>query len=178
MNERTLPFWIRLAIGLCLILLTAYIMANILGCGTQVHNEYPSVTECHMRECPSDEQILEVLSIVKKDVPGLELDKELDIIWDPQDYVIEDYEDNSGFTCPAGHHCYIEGLTTSPTTTEVTSIPVLIHEVIHVYFWRTTGDGDANHATPPGPWTSATDTLVARLSAEVFAEHPDLIKYY
>lgn len=47
-------------------------------------------------------------------------------------------------------------------TVDVTSRGTLVHELMHVHYWRDTGDGDANHEAPPGPWT-ATDNDTIRL---------------
>lgn len=57
------------------------------------------------------------------------------------------------------------GYTQDPTSVVVTSLPVLVHEVMHVHLWRTFPDsrGDADHENGPGPWTDTTNDAIRDL---------------
>ena len=45
------------------------------------------------------------------------------------------------------------GRTYDRNTVAITAEALLPHELLHVHYWRSTGDPDRNHELPGGPWT-------------------------
>lgn len=45
----------------------------------------------------------------------------------------------------------------------VTGWHVMAHELMHVKLGRDTGDMDANHSDPPGPWTHISDEKIREI---------------
>lgn len=45
------------------------------------------------------------------------------------------------------------GRTYNEHNVSITSLAILPHELLHVYYWRRDGDPDRNHELPGGPWT-------------------------
>jgi hypothetical protein len=81
---------------------------------------------------------------------------DLAVYWYPTDTVFWETEDSR-----------VIGYTDSPWVVHVTSVSVLVHEVMHVHLWRTFPEsgGDADHESGEGPWTEATNEAVREVIA-------------
>lgn len=126
------------------------------GCGALVEpsalGEPPFTLDCYARSCPAEADVARAVDMFSDRV-AIDLSTPVRIEWHAADEVFDTrYVD--------GERYVVIGVTTSRDDVKVTSFPVLAHELMHVRYWRATGDGDANHADPGGPWTDETDATI------------------
>lgn len=120
-----------------------------LACGLRVPDPAPLV-DCRALACPADAEAyraLDLFTVVREDFDPT---APLTIEWHAPGEVLR-IEDGLRVLAetPSGH------------LTRVSSFALLAHELMHVHYWRTAGDGDGSHADPPGPWTAADDEQIA-----------------
>jgi len=144
------------------------------GCSLLVHTGGAHLKECHIvfSKCPTDDQLDEFQSAfqeVKKDFDPM---VQLDVIWYPTDYQIYEINDPN-----SGNVGSVVGQTDNDYYIEVTSFTVMSHELMHVYFGRTTGDEDYNHELPGGPWTDQSNEEIRTIRDIAMQEFPDLLEF-
>lgn len=123
----------------------------LLGCSVELHTP-PHILCRDLDGCPSDAELSEALWIFH-DVASAAFDPEddLSVYWHPEDTVFWERPDG-----------VVIGYTDSPYRIHVTSVPVLVHEVMHAHLWRMFPEygGDADHEDGDGPWTEATNEAI------------------
>jgi hypothetical protein len=143
----------------------AALLALLLsGCGAYVesHPRGPTV-EPHVRDAPDQIAVWSMEQVFADEAGGIGL------AFDPDaPLLVEWHAPDEVFAVVAGSPTmYIIGDTLSGDHVQVTSPAVLMHELVHVALQRNTGDGDGNHAEPPGPWTSEMDAMIERAKHRV-----------
>lgn len=112
--------------------------------------------KCFADECPTQDQVLETVSMVWARVPGFTLPEGITVNWYPKDHIFWPADETGG---------NVIGFTFSKSEVYVTSHPVLVHELMHVFHWIANGNADSNHSEPGGPWHENTDLAI--LSVEM-----------
>lgn len=117
---------------------------------------------CLASECPSSDDIADLLRRFDARVPGFDGTQHVAVEWHPPGTTWEIGE----ITATAYSYPWA-----SPPKIVATEPCSVFHELMHVYLYQATGDEDPTHETPPGPWdaaaTMAEDELCAVLLAEV-----------
>ena len=106
---------------------------------------------CHARTCPSLYEIEGLLAAFQGEVPEFDPYAALDVGWYPLNFVFLEGDGTESI----GHTVIAE-----PVLVETTSERVFIHELMHVHFLRTTGDGDPTHEDGNGPWTEESNEII------------------
>lgn len=137
-------------------LIAVVLVGAAIGCSADLHT--PPHIVCHDRDgCPTDSALRGALWTFH-DVAATAFDPEEDLVghWYPADTVF--LSTDTGL---------VVGYTESPRVVHATSVPVLVHEVMHVHLWRMFPEyaGDADHEAGSGPWTEATNEAVREVVA-------------
>lgn len=159
--------WLTLAM-LSLGILILSVLAALAGCSTLV--QQPALDQCFSRKCPSDEQLNFVHTLVTDKLGDFDTSQPVQINWYPFDYVFRTQESVDG-----GPTFSVIGQSLDKNTIEVTSANVMIHELMHVYFWRKLDDPDSDHASGVGPWTDETDNMIRDLENQLKDQRPDIV---
>ena len=130
------------------------------GCSTFVDVPLRGIrTICHARECPSGADTEAILGMFGEEVPGFDPGDALDVGWYPFEYVFLEWDESRS----VGHTVIDRDNPEEPILVEVTSERVLIHELMHVHLYRTTGDSEPVHEQGNGPWTEDTNATIERI---------------
>ena len=135
-------------------LLPLLFLSVLAGCGVSAPEPYPVVI-CHATkdpiQCPTEEgDGIRAVQVFSEHVLYLADDEPLEIHWYDWDEPFDETGDVSGYT---ETHTY-------PTRVHVRNTGVMMHELTHVALYRATGNADANHEQPPGPWGPALNLAI------------------
>lgn len=127
----------------------------LAGCGSVMNLDPYPVVICHATkdpiQCPSEEEAgVRAARVFSEHVLYLADDEPLEIHWYDWDELFDETGDVSGYAEP----------TSWPARVHVRNTGVMMHELAHVALHRITGNADANHEEPPGPWGPALNLAI------------------
>lgn len=114
--------------------------------------------DCHYLACPSEDDMDDAYVIFDEHA-SLESVAPLVVEWHAPGETFGGWSDENG------DHVIV-GLTVNRDLVQVSSWPLLAHELMHVHHWRDSGNpDDAYHDQGPGPWTVDDNTVIIKVSA-------------
>lgn len=148
-------FLLIVVVGAMVLDIITFIALSLTGCATMV-SDPPGVTvvcRTDVDPCPSRSDVTEAMELFRDMIAStFDVDEPLEVNWYDRDVQFHGILPDRP----------VVGYTDDPHEVHVTSMPNLIHELMHVHLWRMFPEsgGDPTHAEPPGPWTDATNEAI------------------
>ncbi len=144
-------------------LVTTLVLSLTLGCSTAIEDWRGVGLVCHGSECPPQSQVVGAVEFFVAASPeGFLVAETLDVHW---------YDADTAPFQPG-----VLAYTASPSEVHVTNQRLLIHELVHIGLWRSTGDPDSNHEASPGPWTSEMNEEIRSIELALEEEQASVLE--